>query len=533
MMTKLTRTDLCCLRVADGIATSADYKRLENLGIHVQSWQQLSWVLKTALTDVNGTIPDVATNVLDQIDPISNVELSTGQNQGSDEYSFTDLTATQIHELEHWELEHLKGNISLKELLTDPSPVALEDTIMACLLDERSDNILHSDATVDTQDEKDEKDAPNNIVSIPNLLASTNHPEMIDSNSGTLGDIASFLRDPNPPDLSDLIMENILTQAKDIQNADNEEEVFLLENPEEMMDLSPIKDIETKSEKVDLVDDRSWENDLNEVLEELMAENLEEIFNNSDPLQDFENALKLKRQKLEEAPEKDVVELHVDHQTDMDGHDVWMNRGLSLKNQDDLDEDSNEDFCTIEDIGIMEDPILVTEDLLSNQVNFSEVLKSALLDQEVHLNIWDSISHRVNTFPPLRLLEDDNIEVVEKIPTQDVHRNFDDSENQDDSNVEFIQSTIIDADSTISRISMGVFGGFLALVASWLVLVLPEQLLFQTEYQNRQRPEAFEVAQVNILEVEELEVAENMSVHFFQSDDDAPTIIFIEDLSGE
>ena len=40
--------------------------------------------------------------------------------------------------------------------------------------------------------------------------------------------------------------------------------------------------------------------------------------------------------------------------------------------------------------------------------------------------------------------------------------------------------------------------------------------------------EAFEVAEINSLEVEELEVAENMEVQIFQAGDDAPTIIFID-----
>jgi hypothetical protein len=40
----------------------------------------------------------------------------------------------------------------------------------------------------------------------------------------------------------------------------------------------------------------------------------------------------------------------------------------------------------------------------------------------------------------------------------------------------------------------------------------------------------FEVAEINELEVEDLEVAENVNVQILQGEENAPTIIFIDDV---
>lgn len=68
--------------------------------------------------------------------------------------------------------------------------------------------------------------------------------------------------------------------------------------------------------------------------------------------------------------------------------------------------------------------------------------------------------------------------------------------------------------------------GLMVAAATWLILILPNESV--ENYQDDRVVEAFEVAEINTLEVEELEVAENMEVQIFQAGEDAPTIIFID-----
>ena len=98
-------------------------------------------------------------------------------------------------------------------------------------------------------------------------------------------------------------------------------------------------------------------------------------------------------------------------------------------------------------------------------------------------------------------------------------------------NVEFLSSKSIDADSTISKVSITVLGSFLAVAAAWIIIVLPSLLTQTTSTINTpMRIVTFEVAEVNQLEVEDLEVGEDMNVQILQGDANAPTIIFLDDM---
>lgn len=79
---------------------------------------------------------------------------------------------------------------------------------------------------------------------------------------------------------------------------------------------------------------------------------------------------------------------------------------------------------------------------------------------------------------------------------------------------------------------MTVLGSFLTLAALWLVMVLPS-MVTRTSGQIStpiRPPVTFEIAEINELEVEDLEVAENVNVQILQGEENAPTIIFIDDV---
>ena len=99
--------------------------------------------------------------------------------------------------------------------------------------------------------------------------------------------------------------------------------------------------------------------------------------------------------------------------------------------------------------------------------------------------------------------------------------------------MEFLSSKSIDADSTISKVSITVLGSFLAVAAAWIIIVLPSLLTQTTSTINTpKRIVTFEVAEVNELEVEDLEVGEDMNVQILQGDANAPTIIFLDDMEA-
>ena len=104
-----------------------------------------------------------------------------------------------------------------------------------------------------------------------------------------------------------------------------------------------------------------------------------------------------------------------------------------------------------------------------------------------------------------------------------VEENPFDTENQA---VEFISTKTIDVDTTISKFSLWTLGSLMTAAAAWLMIIFVGQS--NSENQEERVIEAFEGAEVNSLEVEELEVAENMEVQIFQAGEDAPTIIFID-----
>ena len=196
-----------------------------------------------------------------------------------------------------------------------------------------------------------------------------------------------------------------------------------------------------------------------------------------------------------------------------------------------FEEDSDEELCSV-------DEGFVTESMLEHQELSWISLESTLLDgADNTVDIWSSIVHEV-TQPPLRLLRDDpEIEVVDKIPmVEGVNRKSADNVDQKvdaGANVEFLNSKSIDADSTISKVSITILGSFLAVAAAWIIIVLPSLLTQTTSTINTpKRIVTFEVAEVNQLEVEDLEVGEDMNVQILQGDANSPTIIFLDEMEA-
>ena len=189
-----------------------------------------------------------------------------------------------------------------------------------------------------------------------------------------------------------------------------------------------------------------------------------------------------------------------------------------------LEEDSDDEVCEVEDG-------FVTEDMLLEQEKDLEPLQGLLLNGALSdIDVWSAIVNEV-TRPPLRLLrEDTDVEVVDKVPSSSDEEEFF-TQTESAANVEFLSSKSIDADSTISKVSITVLGSFLAVAAAWIIIVLPSLLTQTTSTINTpKRIVTFEVAEVNQLEVEDLEVGEDMNVQILQGDSNAPTIIFLDDM---
>ena len=189
-----------------------------------------------------------------------------------------------------------------------------------------------------------------------------------------------------------------------------------------------------------------------------------------------------------------------------------------------LEEDSDDEVCQVEEG-------FVTAEMLAEQDGILRELPSILLaGGETDIDVWSGIVNEVNQ-PPLRLLrEDADVEVVNKVPTSIIEDDFF-TPMESAANVEFLSSKSIDADSTISKVSITVLGSFLAVAAAWVIIVLPSLLTQTTSTINTpKRIVTFEVAEVNQLEVEDLEVGDDMNVQILQGDANAPTIIFLDDM---
>ena len=183
------------------------------------------------------------------------------------------------------------------------------------------------------------------------------------------------------------------------------------------------------------------------------------------------------------------------------------------------EEEDSDEICFVDEVHVDEQILDQQSEELSKQL---QIIQQALQPESPDsVDIWSSVRPQL-TQPPLRFVRDE-IEVVDKYP---------EVEEETSTQVEFLNSKSIDADSTISKVSMTVLGSFLTLAALWLVMVLPSMVTRTSgQISTPVRPTVtFEVAEINELEVEDLEVAENVNVQILQGEENAPTIIFIDDV---
>ena len=88
----------------------------------------------------------------------------------------------------------------------------------------------------------------------------------------------------------------------------------------------------------------------------------------------------------------------------------------------------------------------------------------------------------------------------------------------------------IDVDSTLSKISLLATGSIIAAAAVVLFWVVLPRFTAEDQSLPQSTPVAFELASINRLEVEELNVEDGIMVQFYQQDENAPTIIFIDEM---
>lgn len=330
--------------------------------------------------------------------------------------------------------------------------------------------------------------------------------------------IASFLLDPNPPDVLADIMRVIC--------------------PEEEKD----EDVIYLSTSVVSDHDASFDLDLDAILENLGQEDKEISSLETRPQLTIISA---QEEEIEEQAEFVLVD-------DLDDWGELDNEGNIVQTLVG-EEDSNEEFCSV-DVGvssnlinrILDEEATVSENMLSEQDPIQHVLQQNLMDKDVVLDIWTSIAPKLQR-PPLRVVRETSVEVVEKVPVPEtknpkihhdtqVLRSVSGKNSKSASDISVVSPKSIDGDAIVSTVSMTLLGSFLAIAAAWLVFVLPNQLQHSEGLITpavKKEVVAFEVTNENHLQVEELEVASNRSVQILQGDENAPTIIFIEELVDE
>ncbi len=515
---KITRIELSLLRLSDGIASKADKKRLAEhcSSTDLQVWEQLSDRISSALMPT-GSI-DIAESTMQRLQ----AETSTLRQISSN---------TLRNALSDPRFQHDHGQDSRARL-------NLTDAVMETVLTQAD-----SSSVVPGSEEDLRQPTIDEMTAISAEDDNFIHNEMDDWSFQT--GFRSALRDEQgvSKDFTDLIMQRIFstTEQPDITSEfptdDLDEDVFVLTSDHALVQV-------LEDELANIQEDTEADFD-----QALMLE-LETTLGEGEKTQEklgLKDSLPVNTVEATligadvGAPELDVVMVT---STDLDSNfdqppfdDVVEYTEEEFvfdefpASVNEYEEDSD-DLCSVEEE-------LVTEAMLEAQAqnvaqqfmkqNLAEGLQGVLLHGvPPQVNVWEAIATQVNR-PPLRILRDD-IEVIDKVPTPEIVAEASADDNAM-ANVEFINSKSIDADSTISKVSITVLGSFLTLAAAWMIIVLPSLLQQNTSSINTPKPTVtFELAEVNHLEVEDLEVAENMNVQILQGDENAPTIIFIDDM---
>ena len=435
---KLTRQEIWCLRVADGIATTSDEQRLIDAGIDPDEWRNLSTQIAEALH--SGEPVDFTTSVAQK------------------------LQIPVFH---------------FGEYLRDPEAVSITETVMESL------------------------DAP------ARSKAPMYRPPVSVPPSATDVDLADALMDPNPPSLVDSIMGAILKEV-------DLEPVLEMEEAE----IDSVAPLDLVSVELDSTEAEEYSVDDMDVLAEILANDIreaeqaiataeEEFLNDTEPFSED-----LSYEEVLDYPSQPEISVEMDLETaDLELEVLSLTDEIEYNNAEDLqplEDDSDEEVLDLER------PIVVTEELLDIQSReMGGDWVSALRDEEAIPDLWSNIEHSIQQ-PPLRLIRSQEEAEMEMESAEEA------------ATVEFLSPKIIDADSTISKVSMALLGSLLAAAAALFIFMLPQDNV--TLPDSEEPLVAFELASVNELDVEELDAGDNVSVQIFQTDENAPTIIFIEEM---
>jgi hypothetical protein len=497
---KLTRLKLSLLRLTDGIASTADIDRLlKHFDTEVlDSWRELSgWIA----------------------DGVSDPMLGSGDNHGDNHGDNRSSVLSKI-DVSEQVMEQLGLLREHKALDGKVLRSALMDSVLPDVSDRVMFQILGGNTGI--EDVAQGTDEPSKNVDIHHGLDQNGiiqhgltgtEMEDLSSEEWSLSNLLrTALSDPEPDlesiadlvgnvilssQITDDVLEEVLKEELDAFSESSSFDALLLEGLEDELN-PPEQSLESVAESMDDVSGGSLMDCEDEILSPFISH---------PEVQTHVGALKYTDDNMvvEFTEEEEFSSVHYATQ------------------QQDFEEDSDEELCSVAEA-------FVSESMLADQeIGWTSLRKSLLKGGEKDLNIWNAISKKVSR-PPLRLLKDaTDIEVVDKVPvsTKEEVKNF----HQNNASVEFLNSKSIDADSTISKVSVTVLGSFLTLAAAWMIIVLPSLLTQTTSTINTpKRIVTFEVAEVNQLEVEDLEVGEDMSVQILQGDGNAPTIIFLDEM---
>lgn len=504
---KLTRMELSLLRLTDGIASTADIDRLRKHfdADTIDSWRGLSRWIAVGVTDpvlVTGDFRNISSrsqaSTTSQIDVSEKVMERLGLLA---DHKALDGNTVRSALMDH-SVPDLSENIMSKILAVEPG---IDDINQNLESEELESQVDHKDSRALVKGETDDSNGVTPSQEMSDLSAE-------DWSFNSL--LLNALLDPNSDsvDVADSVERSILSpqMTEDLlQEVLNEE----LESSDESSTLNAL-----------LIE--GLEAELNRAEESIESPLQEQDEVSSNSLMDFEDEIPSPVIAQREVPPDVQTLLYTDDVMVVEFTEEEEFSALHSRTQpQDFEEDSDEELCSV-------DEAFVSEAMLIEQETGWFSLKDTLLiGGDTNLDIWNAVSKKVSR-PPLRLLKDDTgIEVVDKVPVST--KSESNSLQQTNSSVEFLNSKSIDADSTISKVSVTVLGSFLTLAAAWMIIVLPSLLTQTTSTINTpKRIVTFEVAEVNQLEVEDLEVAEDMNVQILQGDGNAPTIIFLDEMEA-
>jgi len=483
--------ELSLLRLTDGIASAADIDRLRQ---HfdtetLDSWRELSRWISVGVTD-----------------PLLGVgEFRSASSGGLSLTSSKIDVSEQVMERLGLLADHkaLDGNIVRSALMDHSVPDVSGDIMSKILQGDTKNHDVHQGFESHVEEVKEVKEVKE-VEDVDDVSAedwsfnSLLRNALLDPDPALMNIADSVERSILSPQLNEDILQEVLDEELNSSDESNSLNALLIEGLEDELNTP----------------------------EEVVESSLQDEAVSGSSLMDFEDEIPSPVIAQREVPPDVQTLVYTDDVMVVEFTEEEEFSALhSTVQQQEFEEDSDEELCSV-------DEAFVSEAMLVEQeADWFPLTDTLLIGGDTNLDIWSAVSKKVSR-PPLRLLKDDTgIEVVDKVPVST--KSESNSLQQNNSSVEFLNSKSIDADSTISKVSVTVLGSFLTLAAAWMIIVLPSLLTQTTSTINTpKRIVTFEVAEVNQLEVEDLEVGEDMNVQILQGDGNAPTIIFLDEMEA-